>query len=84
MRRPIRHILMQLLLILPLAACASDANRWVELGGKRYTVVERRFLLVPDRSGPLLRLLGGLHRLVCAERRGQRVDVSHDSRDLSA
>ena len=38
MRRPIRHILMQLLLILPLAACASDANRWVELGGKRYTV----------------------------------------------
>ena len=37
----IRHVFLQALqalLALPLAACASDANHWVELGGKRYTV----------------------------------------------
>ena len=38
MRRHVRHAFLQALLILPLAACASDANHWVELGGKRYTV----------------------------------------------
>ena len=38
MRRHLRLAFLQVLLILPLAACASDANHWVELGGKRYTV----------------------------------------------
>lgn len=38
MKPHIRHAFLQVLLILPLAACASDANHWVELGGKRYTV----------------------------------------------
>jgi len=31
----------------------SDLQYTREVGGKRYTVVERRFLLVPERSGPL-------------------------------
>ena len=38
MQRPILNILLQALLVLPLAACASDARQWVELGGKRYAV----------------------------------------------
>lgn len=38
MRRQLRYALLQALLILPLAACASDAVHWVELGGKRYAV----------------------------------------------
>jgi hypothetical protein len=31
----------------------SDLQYTREVGGRRYTVVERRFLLVPERSGPL-------------------------------
>lgn len=31
----------------------SDLQYTRQVGGKRYTVVERRFLLVPERSGPL-------------------------------
>src|SRR3546814_2911346 len=31
----------------------SDLQYTRLVGGKRYTVVERRFLLVPERSGPL-------------------------------
>ncbi|WP_024889253.1 BatD family protein [Luteimonas huabeiensis] len=31
----------------------SDVQYTRELGGRRYTVVERRFMLVPDRSGTL-------------------------------
>src|SRR3546814_6945121 len=33
--------------------CSSDLQYTRLVGGKRYTVVERRFLLVPERSGPL-------------------------------
>lgn len=38
MQRHARHILLHALMILPLAACASDAQHWVELNGKRYAV----------------------------------------------
>ena len=38
MQRPIRRVFLQTLLVLPLAACASDRANWVELAGKRYTV----------------------------------------------
>lgn len=38
MQHPIRNALLHALLVLPLAACASHASHWVELGGKRYTV----------------------------------------------
>ncbi len=38
MKRHVRLAFLQALLLLPLAACASDSNHWVELGGKRYTV----------------------------------------------
>ena len=31
----------------------SDLQYTREVGGRRYTVVERRFLLIPERSGPL-------------------------------
>lgn len=31
----------------------EDVRYSRELGGKRYTVVERRYLLIPERSGPL-------------------------------
>lgn len=33
-----QRMLLPVLLMLPLAGCASDATHWVELGGKRYTV----------------------------------------------
>lgn len=32
----------------------DDVQYTREVGGRRYTVVERRFLLVPERSGPLV------------------------------
>ncbi len=38
MSHPIRRTFLQALLVLPLAACASDSNHWVELAGKRYSV----------------------------------------------
>lgn len=38
MERHVRRALIHMALALPLAACASDSNHWVELGGKRYTV----------------------------------------------
>jgi len=31
----------------------EDVNSFREVGGRRYQVVERRYLLVPERSGPL-------------------------------
>lgn len=38
MQRHIRRTLFHVLLVLPLAACASDSAHWVELAGKRYAV----------------------------------------------
>lgn len=38
MSHPIRRAFLHALLVLPLAACASDSNHWVELAGKRYSV----------------------------------------------
>ena len=38
MHKPMPRALLPWLLLLPLAGHASDAMRWVELGGRRYTV----------------------------------------------
>ena len=38
MQRHIRRTPFHVLLVLPLAACASDSAHWVELAGKRYAV----------------------------------------------
>lgn len=43
----------------------SDVQYERQVGGRRYTVVERRFLLVPERSGPL--------RIPAAQFRGRGV-----------
>ena len=38
MKRQIRRTLIQAMLVLPMAACASDSSHWVELAGKRFAV----------------------------------------------